>query len=164
MPYEGEVLTKCSTEFDFTQTWAVVVSGSGPNKWGHMLLYTGGAHPTYFQIQGELRAMPVYMNQAGYERYLRENGKKELKRIRISLPNPDRATAKMEELLSQKWTWGVVWHNCESFVEEIIHAGGGPSLHGDHWMNLPTEAKLPKVSRGASLLRVGASARLRYYR
>lgn len=31
---------------------------------------------------------------------------------------------KLEELLAAKWTWGVLPHNCASFVEEVVQAGG----------------------------------------
>ena len=71
MAYEGEIMHSPPPPhmFDFTRTSAVIVSGDGPNKWGHMLLNTGGVGGMYFQIAGVI-AQPRYMNEAGYKRYL----------------------------------------------------------------------------------------------
>jgi hypothetical protein len=140
MAYEGEILHSPPPPhmFDFTRTSAVVVSGDGPNKWGHMLLNTGGVGGMYFQIAGVI-AQPRYMNEAGYQRYLKETGKAELRRIPVFIRQPEAAQVKMEELLSEDWVWGGLVHNCETAVEEIIVAGGGPRIH-QGLLSLPTHA------------------------
>lgn len=129
MAYEGEELLMCPKDmFDFTHAYAVVVSGDRLNPWGHMLLNTGGIGGIYFQVAG-IRKCPRYMSEAGYQLYLRENKKKELKRFRIYIPEPARSQLKLEQALSQPWLWQVVVHNCETLVEDIIVAGGGPRIH-----------------------------------
>jgi len=50
----------------------------------------------------------------------------------VNITDPDKAEAKLEDVMSRKWTWGVVSHNCEGLVEEIVMAGGGPKLHTGH--------------------------------
>ena len=139
MSYEGEEMNACPADmFDFTHATAVVVSGDGPNKWGHMLLNTGGPAGMYFQVAGVV-TRPRYMDGAGYRRYLKETGKTELRRIPVFIPSPESSQLKLEQLLDQSWTWGAVVHNCEGFVEEIILAGGGPRLHSGMLL-LPTQA------------------------
>jgi hypothetical protein len=139
MAYDGEELTFCPANmFDFTKASAVIVSGDGPNRWGHMLLNTGGVGGMYFQVAGAI-IRPRYMNEAGYRRYLRESGKSELRRIPVFIKHPTRSQLTLEQLLSKRWVWGAVVHNCESFVEEIIMAGGGPKIHRGPF-SLPTQA------------------------
>jgi hypothetical protein len=139
MAYEGEELRFCPLGmFDFSRTNAVVVSGDGPNKWGHMLLNTGGDDGMYFQVAG-VRTRPRYMDAAGYGRYLAETKKKEIRRIAVSIPRPQASQLKLEQLLSESWLWGAVVHNCETLVEDIIVAGGGPKLHHG-LLSLPTQA------------------------
>lgn len=129
MSYEGEELTFCpETPFDFSKASAVIVSGTPPNFAGHMLLYTGGDHPQYFQVIGKIKAVPRYMDEDGYQRYIQENGKKELRRIPVVIPHPEASQLKLEQILSMNWFWGAVVHNCETMVEEIITSGGGPKL------------------------------------
>lgn len=129
MAYEGELLTFCPQRmFRFGKTYAVVVSGAKLNPYGHMLLNTGGPGGTYFQVSG-LYGQPRFMEEAQFQRYLRENSKIIVTVLPINIPNPEKAQLKLEELLSRKWAWGGVVHNCESLVEEIVIAGGGPKLH-----------------------------------
>jgi hypothetical protein len=64
------------------------------------------------------------MREEGYMRYLKENGKHEIRRWIIHIPNPAGAHAKLEELLTKQWLWGILIHNCTSFVEEVVQAGG----------------------------------------
>ena len=124
MAYEGQLLTYCPViSFDFGNTYAVVVSGSGPNFCGHLILNLGGRGGNYFHVAG-IVTQPRMMNQSGYDRYLRENRKSELQRFRVSITNRNAAMLKLEELLSARWAWGVLPHNCASFVEEIVFAGG----------------------------------------
>ena len=139
MAYEGDELNFCPPHmFDFRRTSAVVVSGDGPNKWGHMLLNTGGNGGMYFQVAGVI-TRPRFMNEAGYQRYLKETGKSELKRIAVFVPRPEAAQLKLEQVLNESWTWGAVIHNCETLVETIILAGGGPMIHRGLF-SLPTQA------------------------
>jgi hypothetical protein len=139
MAYEGEELNFCPpTMFDFKSASAVIVSGDGPNKWGHMLLNTGGVGGMYFQIAGVIRR-PRYMNEAGYQRYLKETGKTELWRHPAFIIHPEASQLKLEQLLNQRWMWGIVLNNCETFVEEIIVAGGGQRMHHGLF-SLPTES------------------------
>ena len=139
MAYEGEELNFCPADmFDFKAASAVIVSGDGPNKWGHMLLNTGGVGGKYFQVAGVV-VRPRYMDEAGYQRYLTETGKKELRRIRVFITRPEASQLRLEQLLNERWAWGAVVHNCESLVEEIIMAGGGPKIHRGAF-SLPTAA------------------------
>jgi hypothetical protein len=92
----------------------------------------------YFQVAG-LITRPRYMDEAGYQRYLDDTHKHELRRIKVFIPRPQASQLKLEQLLNESWVWGVVVHNCESLVEEIITAGGGPRIHRGV-VSLPTQA------------------------
>lgn len=126
MAYDGEFLDSCGTvDMDCSRVAVVAVSGSGPNVCGHLLIGTGvGGNMNYFHV-AELRDYPKYMTPAGFQRYLRENGKSEIRRRILSLPDPNGAMNYLEGLMSRTWTWGVLPNNCVAFVEEIIAAGGG---------------------------------------
>src|SRR5437870_376003 len=103
MAYEGDVITACPAGiYDFANTYAVVVSGSGPNFCGHLILNVGGIDGLYMHVAG-IRTYPRQMDQAGYERYLKENGKRELRRFRVIIAYPNKAMLKLEELLAAKW-------------------------------------------------------------
>lgn len=88
-----------------------------------MILNIGGHGGTYTHI-AEASGYPYFMNQKGYERYLRENNKIELKRVRVNIPKPRQAKLKLEKLKYQRWTWMVLPNNCAHYVEEILQAGG----------------------------------------
>jgi hypothetical protein len=124
--------------FNFGRTYAVIVSGMKGNTYGHMLLNTGGPSGTYFQVS-EFHGQPRFMNGEQFNRYLKEQGKFIITVVPVHIPNPRKAQLKLEELLSQKWVWGGVVHNCETLVEEIVMAGGGCKLHRG-LLSLPTEA------------------------
>ena len=124
MAYEGNIITACPADiYDFANTYAVVVSGSGPNFCGHLILNVGGINGLYMHVAG-IRTYPRQMDEAGYRQYLKENGKKEFRRFQVTIAYPQKAMLKLEELLAAKWTWGVLPHNCASFVEEVVEAGG----------------------------------------
>jgi hypothetical protein len=129
--YEGELMTYCpATMFDFSNAYAVIVSGARFNPWGHMLLNTGGQGGSYFQVS-DVYGNPRMMNEDQFQRYLSENNKTIVTVMLVTIPEPEKSQAKLEELLSTKWGWGAIVHNCESMVEEIVMAGGGPKLrHG----------------------------------
>lgn len=119
--YQGDSGLMAPTKFhNFDNAFAVVVSGSGPNACGHLLLFVDGQ---YFHVI-RLRSYPNTMNQAQYDRYLTENNKTELERVKITVPNPTAATNELNRLLKKKWTWGGVPHNCVAFVEQVVQAGG----------------------------------------
>lgn len=132
MPYLGEHLRQCmAVPFDWKNTQLVVVSGWGPNFCGHAIASAGNY---YFHIDG-LHDYPWYMGHAGCLRYMRENDKRELRRARVHLPNPDGAQRKLDELAAKRWRFGVLPHNCAAFVEEIFAAGGSRI---SSWTNCPT--------------------------
>jgi hypothetical protein len=60
----------------------------------------------------------------GFMRYLTTQRKRELRRAFLPVVYPERALAKMEDLLSRPWSWWVLPHNCVTFVEEVLRAGG----------------------------------------
>ncbi len=122
MAYQGDEMI-FSTVFNFSISFAIVVSGAKWNPCGHMLLNTGGKGGWYFHV-AEVRVFPKYMNEVGYKRYLKENNKTEIRRNFVSLEDPQGANAKLSELLSKKWTWFLLPNNCANFVEEVLQAGG----------------------------------------
>jgi hypothetical protein len=123
-PYIGDIMYQCLVKpFDFKNAYAVVVSGASWNPCGHMLLNTGGQGGWYFHI-AERKGNPRFMREAGYLRYLKEHQKRELRRTFISIPNPEAAHRKLEELLAKQWSWFVLPNNCASFVEDVVQAGG----------------------------------------
>ena len=119
MAYDGDHINFCRV-FDFNQAYAVVVSGAKWNPCGHMLLNTGG---WYFHV-AEVRGRPKFMDEDGYKRYLAENGKKEISRTFVKIPNTNAANLKLEEILLNQWTWFLLPNNCASFVEDVLQAGG----------------------------------------
>jgi hypothetical protein len=123
-PYEGAQMIVCPLEeSDFQHVCAVVVSGDGVNACGHTLLHIGGSWSWYVHIAGFYK-VPKFMHESGYKRYLKENGKREIRRWIVKLPNPQEAHKKLHELIEKPWLWGIVAHNCASFVEEVVQAGG----------------------------------------
>jgi hypothetical protein len=125
MPYEGEELDSCGVvALDLTTVAVVAVSGTGPNICGHLLLYTPANGGYYFHVS-RVYAYPYYFSSNSYNRYLSENGKRELRRRHLQLPDPRAAEMYMERMLSDEWFWGVLPHNCVAFCEGVIRAGGG---------------------------------------
>lgn len=122
-PYMGEIMRQCVQPFNFRQTFAVVVTGDFWNPCGHMLLNTGSRGGHYFQIAGYYKR-PHYMREEGYQRYLKENNKRELSRTFIPIKDPDGANMKLQELLAKPWAWFVVPNNCVTFIEDVVQAGG----------------------------------------
>lgn len=64
------------------------------------------------------------MGEHGYQRYLKENSKREIRRWIVPIPNLHAAHRKLEELLARQWLWLALPKNCVSFVEEVVKAGG----------------------------------------
>jgi hypothetical protein len=132
-PYHGDVMAQCPLKpWDFKHCCAVIVSGDGLNFCGHALLHTGG--DWYFHIAG-FNDVPKFMRESGYQRYLKETGKHEIRRWIVKIPNPAGAHAKLEEMLTKQWLWLVLPHNCAAFVEEIVKAGGSKA---GMYFNCPT--------------------------
>ncbi|WP_157271036.1 hypothetical protein [Azohydromonas aeria] len=131
MAYRGERLMSCgAVPFDWHQAHVVVVSGTGPNLCGHAMVNAGRF---YFHVDG-LNDYPWFMNAQGYKRYLHENGKREIYRRWVQIPDPDAAQAKLEEYSIRRWRWLVLPNNCASFVEEVFKAGGSDV---GSWTNCP---------------------------
>jgi hypothetical protein len=126
MAYEGDLLLECPGDVDFSIVYAVIVTGVRLNPCGHALLFVGTSSNAgrYFHV-AKWHDLPRQMpNQALYQRYLRENGKREVTRYVVYLPNPDGAAQRLEEVMGKPWQWLVLPHNCAAFVEEIVQAGG----------------------------------------
>jgi hypothetical protein len=127
-PYEGAAMIVCPLEVsDFKHVCAVIVTGSGINACGHTLLHIGQGWSWYVHIAGPYKA-PKFMPESNYMRYLKENGKREIRRWPIKLPNPKGAHEKLHELIQKPWLWGAVVHNCTSFAEEVVRAGGSNAV------------------------------------
>jgi len=123
MAYEGDDLNACGVlNIDLSKIAVVAVTGSGPNICGHLILGTGG--DLYFHVAG-WNTYPKYMTASNLTRYLKENGKTEIRRRHMTLPDPNGALSYLEGLLSKTWQWGILPHNCVAFVEDVIAAGGG---------------------------------------
>ena len=135
MAYEGDVLVECPADIDFTNCWAVVVSGASWNPCGHMLFCCGtnSADAWYLHVagQGVKEAMGVWgypkfmRGDSNFYRYLTDNGKREIRRVDVHLRNPAAAYQKLMALMADKWFWGVLYNNCAVFAREIVVAGGG---------------------------------------
>jgi len=124
MSYIGKTYTdKKLPKLNWNKTALVLVTGSVPNTCGHALLYVGGY---YFHFDGpSIWNYPRMFNStADYNRFLLSNGKHELIRKYVEIPYPEKAQARLFELLNRRWATLVVSHNCASFVAEILAAGG----------------------------------------
>jgi hypothetical protein len=131
-PYNGDEMILCPIHSsDFNHTCAVIVTGDGINACGHTLLHIGDSW--YVHIAG-LYNRPKFLHESGYQRYLKENGKKEIRRWLIMIPNPTGAHARLHELTAKPWFWGIVAHNCSSFAEDVVRAGGS---NAGQYLNCP---------------------------
>ncbi|MFN7001418.1 MAG: hypothetical protein ACK4ST_15550 [Elioraea tepidiphila] len=104
----------------------LIVSGSGPNLAGHMLMELPaepGGTRSVFHIAA-VHDYPYWMAASEFPRYLKENGKTLLGRKTVPLPKPAEAEAYLAAAIGKKWFWGLVYNNCVSFCEEYIAAGG----------------------------------------
>ena len=144
MAYEGEVFWERGKIFQFAKAYIVIVSGCDivpgrwHNRWGHMLLNTGGPGGDYFQVVG-FYDRPRIMNESQFQRYLKESKKYVVTVYRINIPQPDKSQSKLEEILLHNRLWLGYWHNCETMVEEVVIAGGGPRL-AKGWTSLPVNS------------------------
>lgn len=126
MAYYGEHLNQCLAKtFDWNLTQVIVVSGASWNPCGHALLRVGvSPNSFYFHVAPPWISKPRYMRESGFQRYLAEHEKEVLNRIQVHIPHPEKAQAKLDELLNVNWPWLGIPSNCASFVERVIQAGG----------------------------------------
>lgn len=149
MAYHGEVLNQSGLiDIDCSRFAVIAVSGDGLNFCGHLLLHTGTSREGYYFHVAELHGYPCYMSESGYRRYLGETGKVELRQINLSLPRPQDASLYLNNLMANKWTWGVVPNNCVAFVEEVINAGGGTWSSYSNCPDLATQDTIPQRIEG----------------
>jgi len=106
-------------QLNFNEVEAVVVSGDSPNFCGHMILRVDNY---YFHVSGVFN-YPMFLSNTEFDRYLRENNKTEVFRVKRKIFNPRSARSKLKSLLSKKWLWLILPNNCTDFVEEVIGAG-----------------------------------------
>ncbi len=145
MGYHGEILDQCGLiNIDCSRIAVVAVSGDGPNVCGHLLLYSGPSRGGYYFHVAEFRGNPRYMSESGYQQYLQESGKTEVRRRYLSLPNPQGALLYLEGLMANTWTWGVLPNNCVAFVEEVITAGGGTWSSYSNCPDIATQDTIPQ--------------------
>lgn len=84
--YEGAAMVICPLEErDFRHVCAVIVSGDGVNACGHTLLHISGSWSWYVHISGFYKASK-FIPDNNYMRYLKENGKREIRRGISSCP------------------------------------------------------------------------------
>lgn len=94
---------------------------------------TSSESATYFHVAGQglneaygVYAYPKFMiGDVNFDRYLIENGKKEIRRLDAKITNPSGAYQKLMLFMAEKWFWKVLPSNCATFAREIIRAGGG---------------------------------------
>ena len=154
MPYDGDLLNYCPPGLDFTLTQAVVVSGASWNPCGHMVLCVGtsSANSWYLHVAGQgikelggVYAYPKFMREAGYNRYLAENGKREIRRLDAKIKHPTGAYQRLVFLMAAKWWWKVLPDNCATFVKEVVSAGGGDLRVV---LNCPDQEVVRRVAEG----------------
>jgi hypothetical protein len=171
MSYEGEVLMMCPSDIDFSNTWAVVVSGASWNPCGHMIFCcgSGGADRWYFHVAGQgvrewygVRAFPKFMRgDSNFKKYLSDNGKHEIRRMDCKISNPAGTYQKLMAYMSNTWYWKVLPHNCATFTRDLIEAGGSIAVK----LNCPDqefEGKVEKTVNDA-LEAIGRSGRYMQY-
>ena len=100
---------------------------------------------TYFHTPtGRLKLREIDGEAARLVAYLRPDdaGPKGSDYVLVPIPDPAAARTKLESLMSERWTWGVLPNNCVSFVEEVIAAGGGTWASAS---NCPSVATAPTI-------------------
>lgn len=128
MSFDGKEFrnTPLPRTMDWRRTYLVLVTGTMPNTCGHIILYVGGGFGHYFHFNGPSPIeYPRYMSGQGeYQRFLKEQGKRELLRKHVGIPFQFKAAAKLYELMNGKWATLLVDHNCATFAGQVIRAGG----------------------------------------
>jgi len=105
----------------FKHTEAIIVSGDGWNMCGHALLHVG---PGWFFHVARLYDRPRFMRKEGYQRHLRENDKREIRRTIVHIPDIVGAHRKLLDEVARQWLWLVLPDNCATFLEQVVQAGG----------------------------------------
>lgn len=117
----------------------VYVTGSGPNVYGHALIFLGRAG--FIHID-EVTGYPKHMTINQFNDYLTYYGKKILGIQKPPLDNINKSILKFMEMLHQKYEWYVVVHNCLTFCHQILEPGGFDPNRADEyrqlWLSLPT--------------------------
>jgi hypothetical protein len=141
-PYEGDVVRECPADLDFSKAQAVTVSGASWNPCGHMLLCVENrdGRKVYFHV-ASLHGYPKMMSEEGYRCYLAEHGKHEIRRVDGKLRDPAAAYRKLMEFVSKPWLWTPLPHNCVTFAQQVIEAGGG---HYSNPLNCPNAVGVVK--------------------
>ncbi len=49
------------------------------------------------------------------------------------MPTPQLALAKLKQLLSERWTWMILPHNCAEFTETVFQAAGATNDDDTPW-------------------------------
>jgi hypothetical protein len=98
------------------------VIGGNLNPFGHALFRMG--RRTGYTHVDELCAYPKFIPWFSFDTYLRDNGKRILRELTIFLPHPSAALRKLRQLNGKKWPWLAIPHNCVTYCEEILQAGG----------------------------------------
>jgi hypothetical protein len=102
------------------------------------------------------------MDEAGYQRYLRENGKQEIGHYDVKLTDPAGAHRKLEQLMADKWFWKGLPDNCATFAVQIIRAGGG---NLDILLNCPNQDFVKQLRKDLEngLKGLGAAPRVGFF-
>jgi hypothetical protein len=123
--YEGEALNMAGVrQTDFSESVIVAVRGSGRHPRDHLLIH-GGERRGYYHHLAAVHDCPRYMDEPGYARYLKESGRAEVRRVKVTLANPAGARRYLTKLLAERWIWGALPPDGTVFVERIVKAGGG---------------------------------------
>jgi len=102
----------------------VVVSGSGPNACGHAMLSIGEPGDRHYFHTDALRDKPFYMDEAGYQTYLQQEGKTQLHEEPIPIKNPQATHQALNDSLTQKHLWTGLPTNCVTYIEGVVRQGG----------------------------------------
>ena len=153
MAFDGVQLDSHSpllASLDCSDVECVLINGMMVNTQGHALVHCIGRSDCYFHVAGNpasatdpdfwrspLTSRPLYLDAAGFVRYLRENDRKEWGRVKGRLQSPKGAIAYLKAAAVTEWKWRPYTHNCVDFVGEVITAGKGSPL--------PGSSNMPKV-------------------
>jgi hypothetical protein len=133
--YDGDTVEKKPLPAVSCSSISVIIV-TGITPFGHMLLNTGGKEGWYFNVTRAWIKYPRFMGYRGYLRYMRENEKREIARIPVTIVEPDWAASELVRLMYQLWVYDPTKHNCVHFVDNILVAGKskarvyGFPLHG----------------------------------
>ena len=121
----------------------LLVSGSGPNAWGHAILRLSKLGP-YAHVHKPYD-YPDFMDSI--DEYLKTENKIIWDEIDIKVPNMDAAKQELDRVAQLKWFWKAVTDNCVSFAVQVLNAGGANIPN--NLSNLPNKV-LSQVLNGIS--------------